>query len=278
MTDAETVIVWWSAGVTSAIAAKLAVQKYGPEGVRLIYFQIDSAHPDNARFKRECEAWYGKTIEVWRSPKYVDQFDVVKRSRYVNGPTGAPCTKELKRNVRFRVEKEVPYKAQIFGFEFSPKEINRALRFLEQYPAAKGEFPLIEHEITKSEALHMLEREGIERPTMYKLGYSNNNCIGCVKGGAGYWNKIRVDFPEHFRRMAGLEREIGATCLRVKGEKKYLDELSPTAGRRQKIVMPECGNFCDLELSEIEHPRLQEVLADGKTLPQTTKTQQETHK
>ncbi len=55
----------------------------------------------------------------------------------------------------------------------------------------------------------MIERAGIELPAMYKLGYRNNNCIGCPKGGMGYWNKIRVDFPEVFERMAALQRELG---------------------------------------------------------------------
>ena len=43
---------------------------------------------------------------------------------------------------------------------------------------------------------------------MYKLGYNNNNCIGCVKGGQAYWNKIRIDFPETFNKMAKLENLI----------------------------------------------------------------------
>jgi len=41
---------------------------------------------------------------------------------------------------------------------------------------------------------------------MYKLGYHNNNCIGCVKGGMGLLETSKVDFPEHFDRMAKLER------------------------------------------------------------------------
>jgi hypothetical protein len=55
----------------------------------------------------------------------------------------------------------------------------------------------------------MLWKAGIEIPAMYKMGYNNNNCIGCVKGGMGYWNKIRKDFPEVFNRMAVIEREVG---------------------------------------------------------------------
>ena len=55
----------------------------------------------------------------------------------------------------------------------------------------------------------MLENLGIKRPAMYDLGYGNNNCIGCLKGGMGYWNKIRIDFPEVFDRYSSLERETG---------------------------------------------------------------------
>ena len=51
-------------------------------------------------------------------------------------------------------------------------------------------------------------------PEMYHLGYHNNNCVGCVKGGMAYWNKIRVDFPGIFDRMAVLERKLGRSCLK----------------------------------------------------------------
>ena len=153
------IISWWSAGVTSAVATKLAIDKYGKDNVLPIYFHIDSAHQDNARFKQQCEEWYGKEIEVKTSLKYKDQFDVISKRRYVNGPSGALCTFELKKSVRQRLE------------------INRAIRFKEQYPDAKPIFPLIEHKLNKKETLFYLEKQGIKRPIMYTLGYNNNNCI-----------------------------------------------------------------------------------------------------
>ena len=75
---------------------------------------------------------------------------------------------------------------------------------------------------------------------MYDLGYPNNNCVGCVKGGMGYWNKIRKDFPDVFNNRARLEREIGATCIK----NIYLDELDPNRGNGLKIIVPDCGMFC----------------------------------
>lgn len=247
------IISWWSAGVTSAVATKLAIQEFGKSEVKPIYFQIDSAHTDNKRFIEQCQDWYDCEIEVWRSEKYLDQFDVIKKTKYVNGPSGARCTLELKKKVRQRVEKELEYRGQVFGFEYSKKEINRAIRFKEQYPDARPFFPLIEKKMTKPECLHFLDKAKIEVPAMYNLGYKNNNCIGCVKGGAGYWNKIRVDFPDHFSRMASLEREIGRSCLR----NDFLDELDPSKGHKQEVIMPDCGNFCDIEFEELTHPQLE---------------------
>jgi hypothetical protein len=249
------IIAWWSAGVTSAVATKLAIDEYGKDNVVPIYFAIDSAHPDNERFKRECEEWYGCAIEVERAPKHKDQFDVILKDKYVNGPGGARCTLVLKKRVRQRIESERQYTGQVFGFEYSKKEVNRAIRFKEQYPDAKPLFPLIERKMTKPESLYFLESTGIKRPAMYELGYGNNNCIGCVKGGMGYWNKIRKDFPEVFDKMAAAEREVGNSCIRG----VFLDELDPDAGRQQKMIMPDCGNFCDIEFGDMAHPKLDAV-------------------
>ena len=248
------VIAWWSAGVTSAVATKLAIDEYGIDNVEPIYFAIDSAHDDNKRFKEQCEDWYGKEIRVDRAPKHKDQFDVILKDKYVNGPGGARCTLVLKKMVRQRIERQEEYAAQVFGFEYTKKEVNRAIRFQEQYPAAKPIFPLIEQRMDKPACLYYLEKQGIRRPKMYELGYGNNNCIGCVKGGKGYWNKIRTDFPETFDRMAKAEREVGNSCIRG----VFLDELDPNAGRKQKMIMPDCGNFCDIEFGDVLHPRLDE--------------------
>jgi len=82
----------------------------------------------------------------------------------------------------------------------------------------------------------------IKRPVIYDMGYKNNNCIGCVKGGMGYWNKIRVDFPEVFKKRAKQERNIGKSC--IKGV--YLDELGPERGRFEDEITEDCSIYCQL--------------------------------
>lgn len=110
------IIGWFSCGVTSAIACKLALEKYGIDNVDLYYIEIDTAHPDNERFISECEKWYGKTIKRVRSKKYKDQFEVIESGSFINGPKGAKCTTELKKSVRLKLQRELNNPTQIFGF------------------------------------------------------------------------------------------------------------------------------------------------------------------
>ena len=258
------IIGWFSCGITSAVACKLAVEEYGKEDVRLFYMEIDSAHKDNERFIKDCEEWIGVKVERRRSAKYKDQFEVIEKVRYVNGPTGAACTKQLKKNVRAAIEEELKFDNQIFGFEWSKKEINRAIRFAQQYPKAKPIYPLIDSKLTKEQCADILLKNGIKLPTMYELGFHNNNCIGCVKGGKGYWNHIRKHFPEHFERMSKSERLVGHSC--IKG--KFLDELKPTEGKHEKPITPNCGTFCEIEFADIIDPMTEEVYSGLKDLGQ----------
>ncbi|WP_372640208.1 hypothetical protein [Ancylomarina sp.] len=262
------VVAWWSAGVTSAVACKMALEMY--DNVKLYYIKIDSACPDNERFKAECEKWYGCKIETLQSSKYKDQFEVIRDVRAVNTPYGAPCTNNLKKKVRFDFEKKHEINLfnnygilnQVWGFEYSKKEINRAIRFGQQYPNTHPLFPLIEKGLTKPNCAAILMNAGIELPVMYKLGYNNNNCRWCPKGGKGYWNKMRIDFHDGFWKMARLEREVGYSCING----TFLDELKPDEGRMSEEIMPSCGLLCDLEFADMPDKNLSEVLEGIKTI------------
>lgn len=260
----EKVLLWFSCGVTSAIACKLAIDKYGKANVLVYYIHIDTAHADNARFIKDCEDWFGVKINYVQSKKYKDQFDVIEDTGYVNGAGGARCTQELKKKVRIALQTKLDYPVQIFGFEFVRTQVNRAVRFLEQYPETKAQFPLIEAAYNKEVCAGLIVEQGIELPAMYLLGYNNNNCIGCVKGGKGYWNKIRVDFPDTFERMAIAEREAGHSCIK----KTFLDELLPSAGRMTKAITPDCGSFCEIKFTDIEHKLTLDILANPKKITQ----------
>lgn len=134
----------------------------------------------------------------------------------------------------------------IWGYDVEEKR--RAERIKESFPEFKHEFPLIDKGLSK-QAVHGLfdKMFGFPRPKMYELGYSNNNCIGCVKGGMGYWNKIRKDFPEVFKARAELEREIGHSCING----VFLDELDPNVGRMENEIMTDCDILCHITYNEL---------------------------
>jgi len=72
------IVAWWSAGITSAVACKMALEMY--ENVELYYIDINSAHSDNPRFKADCEKWYGKEIKPLSSKEFKNQFDVIEKT------------------------------------------------------------------------------------------------------------------------------------------------------------------------------------------------------
>jgi len=106
---------------------------------------------------------------------------------------------------------------------------------------------LIDLNLTKGNCFDILLGENIKLPEIYKLGFPNANCIGCVKSQSPtYWNLVREKFPEIYEERAEQSRRIGARLVKRKGERIFLDELLPT-DKGGKIKSWECGIFCDTE-------------------------------
>ena len=232
-------VCWFSAGVSSFAACYLA-----KDVDAIFYIDIDDQHEDSRRFVRDCEAVLGKQIVVLKS-NYGSVENVCRATRYVNGPAGAKCTQILKKRVRKKWESENPGRhTYVWGFDRNERK--RADRLMESMPEVDHEFPLIDNGLSKDDAHGLCRRLGVKRPVMYEMGYNNNNCVGCVKGGKGYWNKIRVDFPEVFAARAKMERDINRSCING----VFLDELPPEAGRMSEEVMDECGIYCELALAK----------------------------
>lgn len=249
------IVIWFSAGVTSAIAAKIAVDTYRDTlPVHLVNTDTGSEDEDNGRFMNDVATWLDLPLEIIRNDKYEDTFDVYRKTGYIVGTAGARCTLELKKLPRRRYE-NLATDLQVFGYDAD--EVERAERFRENNPEVAVWFPLIERGITKPMARQMLLQAGIVEPITYSLGFKNANCLrrGCVKGGMGYWNHMRRVRPEVFANMALMEREIGhAICATEErggdGERVkrpvYLDELDPRAGNYDAEPAFQCGLFCGL--------------------------------
>ena len=234
-------VCWFSAGVSSFIASYLERETID----KIIYCHIDNQHHDSIRFLKNCESVLGKEIEILQS-RYGSVDNVIETFNFINSRYGAKCTEILKKRVR--KEWEYGKKDLIYVWGYDVNEKDRAEKTVEIMPDQKHIFPLIKNGFTKEDCHGLSKKLGVKRPAMYDLGYRNNNCIGCVKGGMGYWNKIRVDFPEVFERRMQQEILIGHSCLtekiNYKSTKLFLKDLDPNRGRFEDEVMEECSFVC----------------------------------
>jgi len=242
------VLCWFSCGAASAVAAKLAIEKYGNRCEVLYCDTLAYEHPDNRRFLSDCEKWFDREVKLLQSTEYTDIFDVFKKTRWLVGTAGARCTTELKKNVRLAYQR--PSDLHVMGYVWG--ESDRIKKLKANSIGENFEFILHDKRLSKRHCLAAIQDAGIELPTMYQLGYNNNNCIGCVKGQQGYWNKIRVDFPDAFDRMARMERELNAAINKVyvNGERirVFLDEMDPHIGNHDEEPPMDCGVLCQVEM------------------------------
>ncbi len=242
------IVVWFSCGAASAVAAYETIRKFGKTcNVRVVNNVVFEEHPDNWRFFGECEEWFGQKIEIAHNSKYpsMSARDVWAKRRYMSGTKGAPCTGELKKNARAEWERSNACDFMVFGFTADEQKRHDKFVLTERSNVLPV---LIMAGLSKQDCLDRVAAHGLTLPTMYHLGFPNANCIGCVKAtSATYWNHVRLHFPAVFADRAIQSRDLGCKLVRWNGERMYLDELPPHAMGRPlaSLVMPECGIFCE---------------------------------
>ena len=242
----ETIVVWFSCGAASAVAAYKTIEQYDDtRDIRIVNNPVLEEDEDNRRFLQDVGEWLGKEIEICVNDKFpsCSAVSVWDQRKYMSGVDGAPCTMELKKHARQQFEMDNDIHWHVLGFTADAEK--RFCNF--QSRERKNTLPvLIEHGITKSECYMILNDAGVDLPRIYKQGYPNANCIGCVKATSPtYWNHVRKMHPYQFQSRAEQSRRIGSKLVRYKNERIFLDELPKDAiGKPMKNLDFECGIFC----------------------------------
>jgi len=246
------VVLWFSGGVTSTIACKVALDLFGKENCILLFIDTKNEDPDTYRFLKDCEKWFGMKAKiltaVGENKEYSNIQDVWRKYKSLNVAKGAICSTELKRAVREKWQKENAFSYQVFGFDTA--EPNRANAMTLNHPDSKPLYPLLFLNYSKPKCIEILQENGIEIPLAYKLGFENNNCLetGCVQGGIGYWQKMQRDFPDKFKAMAREEHFL----THLKGEPVTM--LKDQSKEAKKLVK-ETGNKALQRVFLLPHPR-----------------------
>lgn len=243
--EGKTIVVWFSCGAASAVAAKIIIDKYSESNnVLIVNNPIKEEHKDNLRFKDDISNWLDHPIieatnKDFPNASIVEVFD---KRKYMSGINGAPCTMLLKKEARYQFELKNDIDFHVLGF--TNDEIKRHIDFItgersNVIPA------LIDNKLTKVDCFEILLSHGLKLPITYGLGLPNANCLGCVKATSPtYWNLIRLLVPDVYEERAAQSRCIGCKLVRLKGKRIFLDELKPT-DKGGKIKSYECSIFCD---------------------------------
>jgi hypothetical protein len=227
----------------------LALAKYGGMVV-IMRNVIESEHPDNNRFAREAEEWFGQKIVELRSDKFATHWDVIEHHRFISSPGGAKCTVELKHIPRLLFTEDGDI--NILGYTADARDAARAARLRRTNHGPGIETPLIDAGLMRADCLAIIERAGIALPAMYGLGFENNNCIGCAKATSPtYWNRVRRNFPDAFDRMAKIQRTLNFSQVKLNGVMVFLDELPEDAGRADREPDIECSLFCHIAEADL---------------------------
>jgi 3'-phosphoadenosine 5'-phosphosulfate sulfotransferase (PAPS reductase)/FAD synthetase len=248
MIQGKKIVVWFSCGAASAVAAKLTIEKYGMDNdVIVCNTPILEEDIDNRRFLADVEKWIGQKIELVVNSEYPEcsAVKVWNDRKYMSGIKGAPCTKELKKEARYQWTEENNPDYHVLGFTADEKKRHDLFVISE----IQNVIPvLIEHDFSKGDCFFFIESEGIDLPAVYKEGFPNANCIGCVKATSPtYWNHVRLKRPEVFKQRCEQSRRLKVRLVRHKGKRIFLDELPEGAtGRPMKNMSFECGIFCEV--------------------------------
>jgi hypothetical protein len=170
----------------------------------------------------DVEKWLGVEVTCIKSKDYGTIDDVFEKTRYMAGVAGARCTVEMKKRPRYDFQRA----DDIHVFGLTAEETDRIDRLVGNNPELSYDWILRDRGVTKRETLYRIEKAGIELPAMYRLGFKNNNCIGCVKATSiSYWRRIRECFPEVFARRAKQSRDLDVRLVRLDGVRIFLDEI-----------------------------------------------------
>lgn len=269
-------IVNFSGGVTSWVAAKRVVERYGSEGVTLITADTRGEADDWHDFVVAAADDVGAQHHVFvHNEKYDDIYDLATKRKYLPNSMAGICSIELKvKPIKIWIDDNgADGYIQYFGFDWS--EIHRLDKLRAQNPnrdAERIQAPLMwEPMITKRDCMELLKSSDLPMPQAYVQGFEHNNCLatGCFKIGRKGWLQMMRNRPEVFERTENYElwfrenvNEKGALLMANSDREMHggqmrgplLSELRATAERNVSLPFVDdvpCSCFGVDDLNEL---------------------------
>lgn len=146
------ILCWFSCGAASAVATKLMIaENAGKLPLIIAYTEVIEEHPDNKRFIKDCEKWFGQEVLILGNDRYERSIYKTFETSAMNIRGASPCTRKLKKNVRLKFEQ--PNDLHVFGY--TSEEQDRYDRFIDANNIDVS-VPLIDRGLSKIDCLAML--------------------------------------------------------------------------------------------------------------------------
>lgn len=202
-------VVFFSSGAGSWAAAKRVVAEHGTEETVLLFADTGIEDEDNYRYLHEAAANIGAPLVIVREGR--TPWEVFKDKRWIGNSRVAQCSHELKQKpcLRWMKEHDPEHQATLYiGIDWS--ETHRLPAIERNWAPWKVVAPLTaEPYLLKHEILAWGEREGLQPPRLYAMGFSHANCGGfCVRGGQAHFRNLLNVMPERFLHHEEKEQEL----------------------------------------------------------------------
>ena len=147
-----------------------------------------------------------------------DPWEVFRDERFLGNSRVDPCSRIIKRQHldKWR-DAHFDSDTDVLCIGIGPHEAHRyhGLKARMDKAGWRYEAPLLgtfEGEVYRGgDPLRYLDDAGIDRPRLYRLGYTHNNCGGfCIKAGIGHYQNRLREQPERFAYDAMMEGKLAA--------------------------------------------------------------------
>ena len=209
-------VVGYSGGVTSAWCLDWALRTYPRDEVVALFHDTHREHADTYRYLRQMAERLGIDITERSDGRSVEQVEDDEHALANNRM--AFCSRILKAEQKDRYYEELRAAGVteiVLVLGFSSREWQRIQRATMR-AAADGYavmFPLVTAGITKQECADWSLALGVPLPSMYRWS-DHANCVGCRRGGKGYWLAVKANEPAIFDAAKAREAEWGHTFLK----------------------------------------------------------------
>lgn len=217
MTSTHRHVVNFSGGLCSFWAAHRVVERFGREGVTLLFADTLIEDEELYSFNEACADRLG--IVITRISVGMTPWELFRKEGMIGNARFPICSVRLKREPLdewHRVNCLEMTSTIYIGMDWEEEDRLRIMR--ETYPTWNIEAPMQWEPVwTKARMIQEAEKISLPIPRLYKLGFPHNNCGGrCVAAGISHFVHLFRVLPEKFIEWEN-EEQLTQQVMRERG-------------------------------------------------------------